>query len=56
MSMPRDLIKLTFVLAVAAAVAAGITGFVTWTRSRRTGGDLDYHPWDHTVSTSESAS
>lgn len=56
MSIPRDLIKLTIALTAAVAVAAGITSIVTLSRSRRTGGDLDYHPWDHTVSNSDSAS
>ena len=55
MAIPRDLIRLTIALATAATVAAGITSIVTLARSRRTEGDQKYHPWDHTVSESDSA-
>lgn len=55
MSIPRDLVRLTIVLATVATVAAAITSIVTLARSRRTEGGHEYHPWDHTVAPSDSA-
>jgi len=55
MSIPRDLIKMALTLTVAAVVGAGIATIVTWSRSRRTEGDQEYHPWDHTIAPSDSA-
>lgn len=55
MSIPRDLVKLTIVLATVAAVAAGTTTIVTWFRSHRTEESNGHHSWDHTVDPSNSA-
>ncbi|GAA1937445.1 hypothetical protein GCM10009689_17500 [Brevibacterium antiquum] len=55
MAIPRDQFKLAIALAAATAMMAGITTIITLARSRRTVGDHEYHPWDHTVSPSDSA-
>lgn len=55
MSISRDLVKLTIVLATVATVAAGTTTIVTWLRSHKTEESNGHHPWDHTVDPSNSA-